>query len=272
MGAMSVRLGLIFLCLVVWSLPNFGEAKPLESAGGTDRGVVRPQNEDNYLDAKAAGIYAVADGMGGHAAGEVASRMAISVVQQAVNSPIWDVLTPYWPAANTAIVISKYHLANAMIFQDSMRTTAHRGMGNTLVTLVDHPQWVDVINVGDSRGYLIRDHHIVQITHDQSLVQQYIDEGRLKTQEEIERFPYKNIITQAMGTQQSIAPVVTRHTPRSGDIILLCSDGLTNELTDAQILGIIETSPTIDEAVTRLIEDAKKAGGRDNITVVIVRY
>jgi len=124
--------------------------------------------------------------------------------------------------------------------------------------------------VGDSRAYRIRDNHLVQITRDHSLLQLLIDNGILKTPEEIEGFPDKHVITQAVGIQAIIEPDVFFDTPHPGDIYLLCSDGLVDEVPDDQILAIVRAAGSIEEAVTKLIDTANERGGRDNIAVILV--
>ena len=263
----------VFVCLVLWGILGVSEAFAEVSAGGTDRGVMREQNEDSYVILSDARLYVVADGMGGHAAGEVASAMAVESMERAVRNPLWDALSAVWPSANTVLTAVGYHAANAAILRESLSNPARRGMGTTMVSAVVLPgDVVEFVNVGDSRAYFLHEHGIRQVTKDQSLVQQLIDEGKLRTPEEIARFPYKNIITQALGTQREIVPVVTREHVVPGDIVLLCSDGLTNELTDAQILEIVESSESLEAAVTTLIARANAAGGHDNITVVLVRF
>ena len=145
-------------------------------------------------------------------------------------------------------------------------------MGTTMVSLVLRQNYADIINLGDSRAYLIRDQKIVQISHDHSLWQELIDRGILKTPEEIENYPHKNIITQAMGTRPELAPDIFSTLIQPGDIYILCSDGLTNELTDDQIKQIILShGDDLDAATNDLVQKAKVSGGRDNISVILVK-
>ena len=243
------------------------------AAGLTDRGVVREQNEDSIFWLKDAGVYVVADGMGGHAAGEVASAMAVDTMKAVASLPVWGKFDAVWKNARTTMALAGYEIANRDILHASMTNPAQRGMGTTMVSAIVYPDHVDVINVGDSRAYRIRDGQIQQISHDHSLVQELIDTGKLKTPEEIEAFPYKNIITQAMGTQPTIRPDVFSHPIVPGDIYLLCSDGLFNELTDGQIVQIVQTAGgDLQKASEILVESAKRMGGHDNVTVLLIAF
>lgn len=256
-------------CLLLF-IPAFSAASPV-TEGGTDKGVVRAQNQDSYLILNDQQVYIVADGMGGHAAGEVASALACQTANHFIRSPQWGFFDRVLPRFRTDTALAAYHAANAVIIDNAMKNPARRGMGTTMVSAVVRDNYVDIINVGDSRAYRIRGKNIQQISHDQSLVQQYIDEGKLRTPQEIESFPYKNIITQAMGTQQNIVPVVTEEKIAQGDIYILCSDGLTNELDDETILRIVlKNAQNLDLAVKTLIDSANAAGGKDNITVVLI--
>ena len=169
------------------------------------------------------------------------------------------------------MALAGYERANREILQASLSNPAQRGMGTTMVSAVLYKDRIDIINLGDSRAYRIRGGKIDQISHDQSLVQELIDSGQLKTPEEIEAFPYKNIITQAMGTQPTIRPDVFPIPLIEGDIYLLCSDGLFNELRDNEILAIIQASEKdLKGAAERLVNQANRYGGHDNITVLLI--
>ena len=245
-------------------------AQPL-AVGGTDVGVVRDNNEDSYLIREDAQVYLVADGMGGHAAGEVASAMAVDTVNAFASLPVWGLTDGVLPMSRTMFIAASFFEANRRILADSMANAARRGMGTTAVALVLRGKYADIINLGDSRAYRIRGGRIEQISHDHSLWQELIDRGVLKTQEEIDNYPHKNIITQAMGTQPVISPDLFSILWMPGDIYLLCSDGLTNELTDEDILKIVTETADMQAAVQVLIDRARTNGGHDNITVVLVK-
>lgn len=266
---MKQVIGLVTALFLMFCGTAYGEVL---HAGGTDRGVVRDHNEDTLLMMPEAGVYMVADGMGGHAAGEVASAMAVEAVRDTVETPMWGRLDGVLPAFRTTMVLSSFYQANRRVLQASLSNPAQRGMGTTMVGVVVRDGYVDIINLGDSRGYLIRDGRIVQISHDHSLVQELIDSGKLDTPEKVAAFPHKNIITQAIGTRPELAPDVFEVSSRAGDIYLLCSDGLVNEQTDEEILSVVKShAGDLSGAVTDLIGRAKAHGGRDNVTVVLVQ-
>ncbi len=260
------------ICFVVFA-SLFGTEAAAKPAvyGLTDKGVVREQNEDSMILLEDAGVFVVADGMGGHAAGEVASAMAVETMQNVTKLPVWGRFDAIWKNARTMMAFAGYEEANRQIMRASLSNASQRGMGTTMVSAVVYKDSVDVINLGDSRAYRIRNGAIEQISHDHSLVQELIDSGKLKTPEEIEAFPYKNIITQALGTQPKIRPDIFSNPIVPGDIYLLCSDGLFNELTDAEILKIIQDSGgNLQKATEILVQQANQHGGRDNITVVLI--
>lgn len=259
-------LTLLFVALIC----SLAQAKPAVY-GLTDGGPVREQNEDSMILIPDADVYVVADGMGGHAAGEVASAMAIETMQKVTKLPVWGRFDAIWPNARTMMAFAGYEEANRSILNASLSNPAQRGMGTTMVSAIVYPDRVDIINLGDSRAYRIRNGKIEQISHDHSLVQELIDTGKLKTQAEIDAFPYKNIITQALGTQPTIRPDIFSNAIEPGDIYLLCSDGLFNELTDETIQSIIaQSGGDMQKAAETLLNQAIQHGGRDNVTVVLI--
>lgn len=256
---------LVLIPVTVWG-------QEVSFSGKTDTGLVREHNEDSLALFDKRGVFVVADGMGGHAAGEVASAMAVETMKEFVEVPVFGLLDSIWPMSRTMIVLASYFEGNARILAESIANPAKRGMGTTMVSLVVRGDRADFINLGDSRGYLIRDGRIGQVTKDHSLWQELIDRGVLKTPEEIENYPHKNIITQAMGTRRDIAPDVFSVRIHAGDIFILCSDGLTNELTDEEIQNIILKTPDdLDAATGTLVQEAIKSGARDNVTVILVK-
>ncbi len=259
----------------VFSPSKAGDATmPVEAryvAAGTDVGVVRDHNEDSFGVFRDAGVYLVADGMGGHAAGEVASAMAVDSIGSSVNSPFYRYLRLFWPTMAMNWLRDAYDHSHEAIHARSRANFAERGMGTTAVSVLTTPEGVWIVNLGDSRAYRIRGEMLVQISHDHSLVQQLIDEGQLTTPEEIARFPYKNIITRVMGTDGDHENDAFFDVPHIGDIYVLCSDGLTNEVEEPQMMEIIRRHGTnLQAAVDELIATARKNGGRDNITVILI--
>jgi protein phosphatase len=200
--------------------------------------------------------------MGGAAAGEIASSIAVDEVLRLLcardrNAPLPLVAEEVIGAANQAI------------FSRSQRNLKLSGMGTTLVALVVEEKHVWVLNVGDSRAYRLRDGRLEQLTLDHSLVEEQVRIGRMSRAEAL-RSPLRNMITRALGTQTHVTPDCFQFEAGLGDIFLLCSDGLTRELSDAQIQSLLAVNLPLADRCTRLIEAAKKAGGHDNITAILV--
>ena len=233
----------------------------------TDCGRKRESNEDSFGFLADLGIFVVCDGMGGAAAGEVASSQAVEQVLQSFSAHVqpWPSHEAAAQAAEEAIVA-----ANDAIYRRSEQDYRLAGMGTTLVALVCAGPQAWFLNVGDSRGYLVRDGQLRQITFDHSLVAEQVRLGCM-TQEEALRSPMRNIITRALGTRGVVTPDVFELDPEPGDLFLLCSDGLTNEISDAEIESLLNEERPLDELSKSLIDAANKAGGRDNITCLLVR-
>jgi PPM family protein phosphatase len=233
------------------------------AAAVTDRGRKRPSNEDAFGLSVEDGVYVVCDGMGGAAAGEIASSLAVDEVMHRL-SPRAEAET--MPTGAEQAICS----ANEVIFSRSQRNHKLSGMGTTLVCLVAEERRVWVLNIGDSRCYRLRNHRLEQVTQDHSLVEEQVRLGRM-TRHEALRSPLKNVITRALGTESQVTPDIFELEAEPGDLFLLCSDGLTRELSDFQIEFLLRTENPLDEMCARLVETAKKAGGHDNITCLLVR-
>jgi protein phosphatase len=201
--------------------------------------------------------------MGGAAAGEVASSLAVDEVMKRLVSR--DPTLGPQQAAEQAV-----YAANEVIFSRSQHNLSLSGMGTTLVGLLAEDRRVWVINVGDSRCYRMRNLHLHQITLDHSLVDEQVRMGRM-TPAEAQRSTLRNVITRALGTQGRVTPDIFALEAEPGDLFLLCSDGLTRELPDARIESVLGSDLSLDELCARLVNDAKRAGGSDNITCVLVR-
>ncbi|HEY2861775.1 MAG TPA: Stp1/IreP family PP2C-type Ser/Thr phosphatase [Terracidiphilus sp.] len=233
------------------------------AAAITDRGRKRSSNEDAFGYSIEHGIYVVCDGMGGAAAGEVASSVAVEEVLRllagrAPGSPLPKI-------AEDAIIA-----ANLAIFERARRNPRLNGMGTTLVSLLVEETRVWVLNVGDSRCYRLRQGCLEQLTLDHSLVEEQVRMGRMSPHEAL-RSPLRNVITRALGTQSSVTPDCFQFEVQAGDLFLLCSDGLTRELKDATIQSLLLSGFSLEERSANLVEAANKAGGRDNITCVLVQ-
>ena len=218
-------------------------------------------------------VLAVSDGMGGALAGEVASKMAVeSVCEKLLHEEIEETLTP--EAMDYNLIAKLYNAtvyANYLVHQQGRSDPQFQGMGATFTGMGLTPGGVDIIQVGDSRAYLIRNERIYQITKDQSLVQQLIDAQQISP-EEAETHTLKNVILQALGAQNEIYPVSARLSPCSGDVMLLCSDGLSNKVSAASMQRIVsENFEKLEMACAELVKEANENGGEDNITVVLAK-
>ncbi len=218
-------------------------------------------------------VLAVSDGMGGAQAGEVASKMAVeSVSEKLLSEDVEETLTP--EAYDYHLIAKLYNAtvyANYLVHQKGRSDAAFQGMGATFTAIGITPRGVDVVQVGDSRAYLVRNGKIYQITKDQSLVQQLIDAQQISP-EEAETHTLKNVILQALGAQNEIYPVSARLTPSRNDVLILCSDGLSNKVTAASLQRIIvDNFDKLEMACAEMVKEANANGGEDNITVVVAK-
>jgi PPM family protein phosphatase len=249
----------------------------IEVAGETNVGMKRNHNEDNFSIIEGSGLYVVADGMGGHASGEVASQMAVDALKEFFEATAEDP-EQTWPykmdrskGYEENRLITGIKLANLRIYESAQRDAKQRGMGTTLVTLFAVEDGVYVGHVGDSRVYRVRDSKIELLTEDHSLLNDYIKMKRL-TAEEIANFPHKNVIVRALGMKDVVKVDTRFEAPRADDIYLLCSDGLSGPVTDEQILEICSKPDPLKTLASNLIAKANENGGPDNITVVLIRW
>jgi protein phosphatase len=234
-------------------------------AGRTDVGIIRSGNEDNFLMVPDKGIFIVADGMGGHAAGEVASEMAVRVIAREIGS---------LQGLNDEQVAERMRLsiraANGAIFERTLTEHDKRGMGTTVTGLTLFGNRFLLGQVGDSRAYLLRDGKLTQVTKDHSYVQEQVDAGYL-TPEQARTHPYSNVITRCVGANADVMPDIYVGSVRQGDLFLLASDGLTGMLEDPQLAEIMKSGRQPQEQVDMLIDEANRHGGLDNITAIMVR-
>ena len=235
----------------------------LEAAGLTDVGQVRTSNEDAFGYCVEEGVFALCDGMGGAAAGEVASRIAV------------DTLINQLCAADShenrrKVLEEAIASANQMVHARAEKEAALHGMGTTLVAVAIGGDRALVGHVGDSRCYLFRRGELSRLTHDHSLVDEQVRLGQL-TQDEADHSPLRNVITRAIGTQTSVSADIAELALEPDDILLLCSDGLTKELSDDRIEAMLADDGDLDGLCGRLIDAAKAAGGHDNVTAVLAK-
>jgi PPM family protein phosphatase len=231
-------------------------------AAATDVGRMRKNNEDSYLSSQP--VAAVADGMGGHSAGEVASAIAIEELAALRNRGPWENETAATDDLKQAIL-----RANRRIRETAATDRKLNGMGTTLVALLEDGDMVHVANVGDSRGYLLRQGELSQVTVDHSLVQELVDDGRLSP-EDAERHPQRSVITRALGIDREVEFDLFTYKLQVGDRLLLCSDGLSDVVEPAQIRKVLLRVPNAQRAAQELVTVANAHGGPDNITVIVV--
>jgi protein phosphatase len=250
----------------------------IEAFGRTDVGRRRKVNEDSFLVAPESHLYAVCDGMGGHNAGEVASRMAVEALAAFVErSGVEKEITwPWGLDANLSFEANRLktaiRLANSQVFQSADSDEELTGMGTTVVAALVSGNTMTLGSAGDSRCYLVRDQHLQQLTQDDSWVSAALGEGILNS-DDVERHPLRNVITKAVGARDSIDLEVIEQTLQAGDVALLCSDGLHGMVNDDEIARILVSgSGSLEEVTASLVDAANEAGGRDNVSAVLLRY
>ena len=236
-------------------------AQLITAAAVTDTGLVRELNEDSHV--CVTGLYMVADGMGGHAAGEVASGLCVEVVRQALEHR----------DSGRADIESAVEAANAAILSYAADHADRKGMGTTVTGLVltgtvDVPVWT-VFNLGDSRTYRLSDGRLEQLTVDHSEVEEMHQRGEL-TREQARTHPRRHVVTRSLGVRGAVSVDFWQLPVTAGERLLLCSDGLVDELTDAQMLSILSAAADPQVAAAALVAAAVDHGGRDNVTVVVV--
>lgn len=246
-------------------------------SGKSDVGLLRDRNEDSFLVFPAYRFAAVADGMGGHLSGDVASSLAISTLSDFFSSTVGPDRT--WPfrydndlTEEENCVVVGVRLANQNVFSRARRSQNESGMGTTVVAIMfsNDAEQVIVGHVGDSRCYRIRDGHITQLTSDHSLVSEVTEIAPWLSEEEVNQLP-SNVITRALGMAPDVVVDLLTTDTRAGDAYLLCSDGLNGMLNDSEILEICASDEDMSTICDELIARANAAGGNDNTTVVLVR-
>lgn len=227
----------------------------------SDRGLVRETNEDYFAHIPEKGIFILADGMGGHNAGEVASRLASETLIEYMKSI--EIKEPL------EILKEAFSEANRAVYQLSQKEISYFGMGTTLDCLCIHGEKASFAHVGDSRIYRLKKDHLSCLTRDQTLVNELISLGAI-TEEEAQLFPLKQTLTQAVGTHPYINPEIGQVQIEREDLLLLCSDGLTNYVREEEIKEILLSNRALSEKASKLIEKAKEHGGGDNITCQLI--
>jgi serine/threonine protein phosphatase PrpC len=231
----------------------------VDSAGSTDAGRKRRRNEDSFVQDPP--LFAVADGMGGAQAGEVASRLAAAAFREFHDADDLD------PEERVAAVIQE---ANRRIYKRARSDAQASGMGTTITAALVSGSGVAVGHVGDSRAYRLREAHLEQLTEDHSLVADLVRSGRL-TPEEADTHPQRSVITRALGTDPEVDVDTFTVEAEPGDVFLLCSDGLTTMVDDEDVSRTVAGADTLEQAAKALVKAANRAGGEDNITVVLFK-
>ncbi|MEP7285924.1 MAG: Stp1/IreP family PP2C-type Ser/Thr phosphatase [Chloroflexota bacterium] len=254
------------------------ESSPAQEVGWSiDKGVERENNQDSVAtatlnqvsedEAQSFGVYAVADGMGGHEAGEVASKLAVRTAIRQLMTNVTEIDTEM-PDSYQSWLESAVTIANQVVHHKAHEDS--NTMGSTLVMAVVVGHDVHIVNVGDSRAYLISPDDIRQITHDQSFVQALLDKGVI-TPEQAATHPRRNVLLQSLGTNEQVSPDLFSETLDANESLLLCSDGVWNMLGDAEIARIVRAADTPNAACQALVDACNAAGGNDNIAAVLVR-
>ncbi len=236
----------------------------IECGVRSDPGKIRSSNEDSFIANMKSAIFLVADGMGGHAAGEIASQIAASTVEEVLSSGGYE----FTIEQLLQFAVQK---ANASVYETQRVRPDCRGMGSTLTVLVFRGDQYHVAQVGDSRAYLLRDGALNQLTQDHSLVWP-LYKSAIISKEDISRHPQKNLITRSVGTQPQVEADLQTSNALAGDVYMLCSDGLTDVLSDQDIQNVLSDGNRSPQELSELLVDAANAGGGpDNITALVVR-
>ena len=252
------------------------EADTIEVVNLSDTGRRRPHNEDSTLSDPSIGLVILADGMGGYKAGEVASALAVTAIYQDISIGLKDMKPSHnngkgGSSIQSQIVKDAIIHANSGIYETAQQDSQCHGMGTTIVTVLFHNGCITVGHVGDSRLYRKRGNDFQQITKDHSLIQELIDRGMYTPEEAMANTP-KNLVTRALGIENRVDVEVNEIPSMRGDIYLLCSDGLNDMVDDEEIhLTLSKYSANLIQAAEQLVDLANRKGGKDNISVIIIR-
>ena len=245
----------------------FNKTFQLESFGLTDVGLVREHNEDVWAAYPTNRLFILADGMGGHSSGEIASKEAVN--------HLFTLFTSWHDSHIASIAETKMFFANALtqvnswVYKKGLQDENLKGMGTTLCALFFHHKEAILAHVGDSRIYRLRNKQLELLTEDHSLIAELLALGAMSAQE-AETFPYKHILTRAIGTQPKVEPSIASVEVEAGDLFMLCSDGLTNYLSHEQITEILEQDLSLPQLGQALVDLANRNGGGDNITLILI--
>ncbi|HET6612340.1 MAG TPA: Stp1/IreP family PP2C-type Ser/Thr phosphatase [Kofleriaceae bacterium] len=245
-------------------------------AAKTDVGMKRTHNEDYFSLIEDEQLFLVADGMGGHASGEVASKLAAETISDFYQRTKDEEAT--WPFKMDRSLsyienrlVCSVKLANLRIYETSCRDVRYKGMGTTIVSSMICGDKIYVGHVGDSRCYRVRDGKTTQLTRDHSLLEDYKEAKPDMTEEEERNFPHKNVITRALGMRETVQVDIRGYQIESGDVFVLCSDGLSGMISDPTIGQIVAGAKSLERAVAELVDAANRSGGTDNITTLLLQ-
>jgi protein phosphatase len=230
----------------------------------TDKGLKRAGNQDSFLIDERLGIFVVADGVGGHMGGEVASALAVETVREVMGHPKANDFQP------KQVLMQAYEEASHRIFDRATQETRLNGMGTTMVMGYIRNSHLYIANVGDSRAYLFRKPYVWQLTEDHSLINEQVRLGLL-TEEQAHKVIGKNVITRSVGFERDVFPDVIEREISEGDVYIFCSDGLSGMITDEKILQIMSDNP-VEKTAEILIQQALEHGGEDNVTVLVLSF
>lgn len=243
----------------------------IESFGMSHVGSVRKHNEDNYCIREDLGLFVVADGLGGHAAGEVASKIVVDQIEKYISQTAGPDAAPAGPGGGPARLKNAILLSDRAITDDIAFHPERETMGSTVVACLIEGKRVTMAHVGDSRAYRLSKKGIKQLTKDHSWVADQVENGFL-TADEAKRHPFRNVITQALGNGVDLEVGMQEFEMADGEALLLCSDGLTGMVPDDQIFSIFIQAPNLQGAVNGLVSKAIDNGGEDNVSVVLVKH
>lgn len=231
----------------------------------TDKGLRRESNQDSYLVNENIGLFIVADGMGGHSGGEVASSMAVEIVEEVMLQPGAHLKSP------RELILEAYEEASRRIYDKAATVSPElAGMGTTMVMAYIRGKYLYIGNVGDSRCYLYKDPYFWQITEDHSLLNEQVRSG-VMTEEQVRQFVGRNVITRSVGYERDVYPDIIEREIKPGEVYLMCSDGLSGLVDDTTIAKILNNNPP-EKVVKACVEQALANGGDDNVTVMLVQF
>ena len=249
----------------------------IRASGISDVGLKRDGNEDSFSTEDALGLYVVADGMGGHLAGEVASRIAVEMINKSFRkwieekAQVDDLFGK--PDGSLSLkgnyILSSIKLANKVVYEMAMEYKQYHGMGTTVVMLLVTPTLIIVANVGDSRIYMVRDGELERLSKDHTIVSEQVEMGMM-TEEEAATSPMKHILTRNFGSSESVEPDIFELEPANNDRFVLCSDGLTDLVNDEEILEMTQAADDPDNLCKQFIDTVLNRGAHDNTTVISV--